>query len=526
MAGNKNDRRFRVESVRLPLSGEWDLAEEARRKLGLPLGAVRSASILGRSLDARGQRPPVHVCTLGVELAEGVETAGLKPWTGRHPDPAPSPALASVRPIVVGAGPAGLFAALRLAAHGMKPVILERGKPVEERAVDVARYFRTGVPERDSNIQFGEGGAGTYSDGKLTCRSKDPMKDWVLARFVKAGAPPETAYDARAHLGTDRLRGIVSCIRTSLTERGASYRFGTRVTGLILSGGRVTGVETDKGPLAGDAVFLAVGHSAVDSFEFFRAASVSLSAKGFAVGLRIEADQESIDRDRYGKWAGSHGLGAASFALTGRDGHGRGVYSFCMCPGGVVIPAATEPEGLVVNGMSGSKRSSRYANAAIVAEVRASDFDCDPWKGIALRRRHEAAAMELAGPRAVPAQKVADYLEGRVGPPGKSNCPWPLKAADLSGCLPEYVHGALREVLPVMIRELPPLGSGRLLGVETRTSSPVRIDRGEDMQSVSHAGLYPIGEGAGYAGGIMSSAIDGAKAADALRSFLEARNKQ
>lgn len=525
MEKERTARRVRIESVELPLGyGEKDLISAACGKLAAGPDEILEVAVLRRSLDARGVRPPRYVVTLGA-VVDGKPGGDLKPWIDEGADPVPAVLPFRPRPIVVGAGPAGLFAAMRLAALGVTPIVVERGKPVEERRRDIRSYLRTGNPDPDSNIQFGEGGAGAFSDGKLTSRSKDPRKHWVLKKLAEAGAPGDILFDNRPHLGTDRLGTIVANIRRKLLSLGVEYRFGLKATGLLSQGGRLAGVETTSGNLTGDAVFLAVGHSAPDVYSFLDRCGVSLSAKGFAVGLRIEADQEALDRDRFGRHAGMPGLGAAEFALARRAGDGRGVYSFCMCPGGVVIPSGTEPGGLVVNGMSGSKRSSPFANSAIVVEVKPSDFGEGAMMGLRFRRDIERAAFALAGPRAVPASTVRAFISGGVGVPGRSNCPWPLVPADLARALPGFVAEGLRQTLPGMAAEITPLGEGTLIGVETRTSSPVRIDRGLDMQSLSTPGLYPVGEGAGYAGGIMSSAIDGVRAADAYVETLKARAK-
>lgn len=514
--------RVKVSGLSLPLNhGEEELSAALYARLGPLAKNLARWTILRKALDARGAKPPGWVYTLGVEFAEGVIASGFPEWAGGEFQSR----LVTVpleRPVIVGAGPAGLFAALRLSAHGLKPLILERGKPIEERGRDIKAYWKTGMPDPESNIQFGEGGAGAFSDGKLTSRSKDYRKDWVLSTLVRAGADKAIAYEAKPHLGTDRLRSIVKNLRNLLLDAGCEIRFGERVMDLLVEGGTVRGVKTTKGEYTGSPVFLGTGHSARDVYALLHEKGAVLKAKGFAVGLRVELSQEALDRDRFKSHAGMKELGRAEFFLARSAADARGVYSFCMCPGGVVIPSASAEGELVINGMSGSKRSSRIANAALVVEVRPSDFGEGPLMGLEFQRTIESRAFSSAGVRAVPATTVKGFLAGKGDPPHPSNCPWPLKPVELGALLPGFAAKALRETLPSMINEIKPLAEGNLLGVETRTSSPVRIERGEDLQSFGIRGLYPIGEGAGYAGGIVSSAIDGAKSADAYLSLLGA----
>jgi uncharacterized FAD-dependent dehydrogenase len=439
-------------------------------------------------------------------------------WRLRKPPPRSTD---TARPIVVGAGPAGLFAALRLCAYGLAPVIFERGGEVDERVRDVSRYWRSGELDRESNVQFGEGGAGTFSDGKLTYRGKDFRRGWVLERLVEAGAPAEILFEAHAHVGTDRLRDVLRRLRRTLTDAGASFRFRARVDGLVFRSGRVVGVEHAEGSLAAPAVFLAPGHSARDLLRTLFAQGVPVEAKGFAVGVRVEVPQGQVNGCQYGRWADCADLPPAEFTVKARAPSGRDVYSFCMCPGGVVIPAGTDPEGLVVNGMSASARSGRWANAALVVPCSPGDIGGGALAGVALQEEIERAAFCLAGSRAVPAEGVADFLSARRSRRlPSSSCPWPLVPAELSRCLPVFAREALRGALPELVKKLPPLGTGTLLAAETRTSSPIRIPRDERMECVGLPGLYPVGEGAGHAGGIVSAAVDGARAVDAYAERL------
>jgi uncharacterized FAD-dependent dehydrogenase len=503
-------------------------------RTGLSADEVKSWRILRRALDARGRGAPFVEHTVGVVPVSGAqpEGEGFIPWKDKGRTVSPITRQPASPPVVVGAGPSGLFAALRLAAYGLKPVLLERGEPIERRVRDVARYWRTGEAAPDSNVQFGEGGAGAFSDGKLTSRSKDFRREWVLEQLVEAGAPASILYDSKPHLGTDRLKKIVKNIRERLLALGARISFGERVEGLHFSGEeQLAGVCATGGVVASDVVFLGVGHSARELIRKLSTQGVEMSAKGFAIGVRAELRQAELDSCQYGRYAGEPGLGSAEFVLKASsvdEGVKRGVYSFCMCPGGVVIPAGVEAGGLVINGMSGHARSGRFANAAIVAQVHPEDFGCDPFKGYELQRSVEERAYGLSGPRAVPAQTLASFIGtadgagGSVGGSalGDSTCPWPLVEAELSRCLPEFVTAALKRTLPGLTGKLEPLKRARLMAAETRTSSPVRIERDSELESTSVKGLYPIGEGAGYAGGIVSSAIDGVRAVDAYARRL------
>ncbi len=495
------------------------LAERAAVRLGISRRDLLGCTVLRRSLDARGRREPRFAYRLGLELPADLTLPAsppLTPWPEAEPPPRPVERRPGLRPVVVGAGPAGLFAALRLAACGVRPLVLERGSPLEDRIREVARYWRRGELDPESNVQFGEGGAGTFSDGKLTYRGKDPRKAWVFAQLIEAGAPAEIAFDARPHLGTDKLRGVLRRLRNRLEAAGGELRFRCRVTGLTLGAGAVAGVETAAGSVVAAAVFLAPGHSARDLLATLVGRGVAAEAKGFAVGVRVELPQAVVDRGQYGAWAGTPGLPPAEFSVKAHSPAGRDVYSFCMCPGGTVIPAGSEAGGLVVNGMSAWGRRGRWANAALVTPVEPADLGDGVLAGHAFQRRWEERAALAGGARGVPAQRVMDFLAARVSaelPP--SSCPWPVVSAELGACLPDFAAAALRGGLPLLFRQVPGLAEALLLGVETRTSSPVRLLRGEDLQSPGMEGLYPLGEGAGYAGGIVSAAVDGVRGADA-----------
>ncbi len=502
-----------------------ELPRLALERLNVPHGALLSWRPLQRSLDARGRGRPRFVCRVGVVLRPGSrvpEAAGVSPWPAEPAAPTPLVRVPAQRPIVVGTGPAGLFAALRLAGRGVRPILLERGDAVEARVRRVAAYWRRGELDPDCNVQFGEGGAGTFSDGKLTYRGRDPLRAWVFESLVSAGAPEEILFEARPHLGTDRLRTIVRSIRERLLASGCEVHFRTRVEELIVEGGRVAGVATARGPVRGSPVVLAVGHSARDLVGRVVAQGAAAERKGFAVGFRMEMQQDWLDRQQYGRWAGEPGLPPAEFSVKARGANGRDVYSFCMCPGGTVIPAGTEVDGLVVNGMSSSGRRGPWANAAVVAAVEPSDLGHGALSGYSRQREWERRARDLGGDRGVPAQRVRDFVAGRPSKDlPRSSCPWRPVAADLATCVPDPVAEALRSALPLLARQVRPIEEALLLAVETRTSSPVRLLRGDDLQSPGLPGLYPVGEGAGYAGGIVSAAIDGARAADAWTASFE-----
>jgi uncharacterized FAD-dependent dehydrogenase len=429
------------------------------------------------------------------------------------------------RIVIVGSGPAGLFAALRLAEYGLSATIIERGQPVEQRARDVQQFWKHGILDPESNVQFGEGGAGTFSDGKLTSRSKDPLVPWVLERFVCFGAQPSVRYLAKPHIGTDRLRQIVANIRRHLLEKGFSIRFGCRLSDIIVREGRcVAMVVNDCEELSSDHLILATGHSARDTFELLERRSVPLERKAFAMGLRVEHPQALINTIQYGEKR-SPNLPAADYAVAWNNaGSGRSAYSFCMCPGGVVVAGASEEGGVVTNGMSGQLRNSPFANSALVVNITAADFGGNgPLAGIHFQRQWEKRAFSVGGGGfRAPAQTLLSFM----GLPGKATLSSSYRPgiveADLEQVLPPYVISTLREGISVFNQKLRGFISSEatLIGIESRTSSPVRVVRDARYESIGLRGLYPAGEGAGYAGGIMSSAIDGVKIADSIAARL------
>lgn len=515
-----------VDGVRLPLgAGQNEAVQRALRLAGVRPAQLLSAGLHKVSVDARhGQPKLVYSVALTVPAETASAFAGragvrvlqprlLRPAHGQQPLPAP--------PVVCGLGPAGLFAAFLLAQEGYRPLVLERGPEVTKRVQAVQAFEAGGPLDENANIQFGEGGAGTFSDGKLTTRIHDPLCDFVTRTLCAHGAPAEIAIRQRPHIGTDLLRDIIVGIRRSILEMGGQVLFDTALTGLATASGRLQAVKTAKGTLPCAALVLAPGHSARDTFAMLAGQGIALQCKPFSVGFRIEHLQKDIDAALYHEAAGHPDLPRGEYQLSSHIG-ARCVYTFCMCPGGQVVAAASEPQGVVTNGMSYHARDGQNANAAVVVSVSGTDFDDDPWRAVAFQRRLERQAYRLGGGGyRAPAQDVASFLEGGVAlRPGAVRPTYPLgvQAADLSTLLGVELSDALRAGLRDFERKLHGYAAPQavLTGVETRTSSPLRLPRGEDMQSVSLAGLYPAGEGAGYAGGIMSAAVDGLRAALAV----------
>jgi uncharacterized protein len=522
---------IRLTEIRLPLDHPPEALEAAiRARLGG--AAVRGFTIFRRGYDARNPKRIMLAYTLDVEaegeaaLLAGDATLRVSPDTG-YRFVARAPAGMTERPIVIGTGPCGLLAALILAQSGFRPIILERGKVVRQRTKDTWDLWRRNTLHPESNVQFGEGGAGTFSDGKLWSQIKDPFHFGrkVLEEFVKAGAPEEILYVSKPHIGTFRLVQMVESIRETIEGLGGEYRFGCRVEDIALDDQRrVQGVVLADGErIASRHVVLAIGHSARDSFAMLHARGVAMQAKPFSIGVRIEHPQSLIDRQRFGPHAGHPLLGAADYKLVHHASNGRSVYSFCMCPGGTVVAAASEPGRLVTNGMSQYSRNERNANAGIVVGITPEvDYPGGPLAGIAFQRHWEERAFAAGGGTyAAPAQRVEDFLAGRpsttLGAVIPSYRPG-VTPTDLATCLPDFVVAAMREALPAFDKEIPgfALADAVMTGVETRTSSPLRIPRGVDCQSLNTPGLYPAGEGAGYAGGIMSAGVDGIRVAEAV----------
>ena len=537
---------LRLTEIRLPLDHKPEAIRAAiLSRLKIPGDALLSYTIFKRAHDARKKSAIQLIYTLDVELRD--EAAALKRFVGeQHIRPTPdmnykfvarAPEKLEHRPIVIGAGPCGLFAGLILAQMGFRPIILDRGKVVRERTKDTWKLWRKSVLNPESNVQFGEGGAGTFSDGKLYSQIKDPryLGRKVLTEFVKAGAPPEILTEAHPHIGTFRLVTMVESLRETIESLGGEYRFQSRVINLDIetrAGGsrHIKGVLlADGSRIEADHVVLAIGHSARDTFQMLQECGVYIEAKPFSIGFRIEHPQSIIDKARFGPSAGNPILGAADYKLVHHAANGRDVYSFCMCPGGTVVAATSEENRVATNGMSQYSRNERNANAGIVVGISPADYPGGVLAGIEFQRKWESRAFEAGGKTyAAPAQRVGDFLAGRPSTDLGSVIPSyrpGVTPTDLSTCIPDYAVAAIREALPVFAKQIPgfAMEDAVLTGVETRTSSPIRITRGEDFQSLNTQGLYPAGEGAGYAGGILSAGVDGIKVAEALALSLATR---
>ncbi len=533
---------IRLIELRLPLNHPEDALRAAvLARLGIADAALKAMQVFRRGYDARKPQAIMLVYTLDCDVAD--EAAVLARHAGdQRISRAPDTAYRFVarapegmrRPVVVGTGPCGFMAALLLAQMGFRPLILERGKVVRERTKDTWGLWRRGVLNPESNVQYGEGGAGTFSDGKLYSQIRDPRHYGrkVLAEFVKAGAPEEILYVSKPHIGTFRLVSMVEHIRAEIEALGGEYRFGARVDDLIIETDadgtrRLRGlVLADGEVIEADHAILALGHSARDSFAMLQARGVAMQAKPFSIGVRIEHPQGMIDRARFGPNAGNPLLGAADYKLVHHAKNGRTVYSFCMCPGGTVVAATSEAGRVVTNGMSQYSRAERNANAGMVVGISPEDYPGDVLAGIAYQRHWESAAFAAGGgDYRAPAQLVGDFLAGRpsttLGDVLPSYKPG-VTPTDLAQCLPDFAVAAMREALLAFDQQLP--GFARpdavMTGVETRTSSPIRLPRGFDFQSINTAGLFPAGEGAGYAGGILSAGVDGIRVAEALALTL------
>ena len=529
---------LRITELKLPLDHTEDMIKAALlQRLGIPAEQLIAYTLFRRAYDAR-KRDAIHlVCTFDVEARD--EQSVLSRLKDDHhigitPDTtyrfvAHAPHNLSMRPVVIGMGPCGLFAGLLLAQMGFRPIILERGKEVRERTKDTFGLWRKSEFNPESNVQFGEGGAGTFSDGKLYTQIKDPNHYGrkVLTEFVKAGAPEEILYVSKPHIGTFRLVSMVEQMRAAIESLGGEIRFQSRVEAIDIIDGQVQGVTLANGDhIASRHVVLAVGHSARDTFKMLYDLGVYIEAKPFSVGFRIEHPQSLIDTCRFGKNAGHALLGAADYKLVHHCKNGRSVYSFCMCPGGTVVAATSEAGHVVTNGMSQYSRNERNANSGIVVGITPDDYPGHPLAGIEFQRRLEATAFKLGGENyQAPGQLVGDFLAHRpstqLGSVVPSYTPG-VHLCDLSSALPNYAIEAIREAIPAFDKKIKgfAMADAVLTGVETRTSSPVRIKRNEHYQSINTLGLYPAGEGAGYAGGILSAAVDGIKVAEALALAL------
>ncbi len=536
---------IRITELSLPLDHPPEALPQAIvQRLGIGNDDLLDVTVFKRSYDARKKNSAILFIYI-VDVAVRDEPAVLKRLSNdRHISTSPdtryypvgqAPAGMSERPVIVGFGPCGLFAALLLAQMGFRPIVLERGRDVRRRTKDTWALWREHELTPESNVQFGEGGAGLFSDGKLYSQIKDPKfyGRKVMAEFIKAGAPEEILYVSKPHIGTFRLTGVVAAMREEIIRLGGEVRFESRVTDLLIDGDQLHGVVLANGEqIASRHVVLALGHSARDTFRMLQRRKVFLEAKPFAIGFRIEHPQSIIDRARLGKYAGHPALGAADYKLvhhaTLGSGKGRAVYSFCMCPGGTVVAATSEPNRVVTNGMSQYSRNERNANAGIVVGIDPhTDFPGDVLAGVELQEQLESHAFELGGSDyCAPAQLAGDFIRGvpstTLGDVEPSYKPG-VKLVDLASALPAYAIEAIREALPAFGKQI--RGFDRadavLTGVETRTSSPVRITRdAQTLQSLNLRGLYPAGEGAGYAGGILSAGVDGIKVAEAVATAM------
>jgi len=526
---------LRINELVLPLDHtEEELNAAILERLGIKADELLSFSLFRRSYDARKKAAITLTYTIDVELKDeaGVlernrkkTNVGPTPDTGYH-FVGQAPAGLKKRPVVIGFGPCGLFAALLLAEMGFNPIILERGKTVRERTKDTWGLWRQRELKPESNVQFGEGGAGTFSDGKLYSQVKDPKHYGrkVLTEFVAADAPPEIMYVSKPHIGTFRLVKMIQLMRDKIEKLGGEFRFEQRVEDVQIEDGQIRGLTLASGEqIEADHVVLAIGHSARDTFEMLYERGVYIEAKPFSIGFRAEHPQSLIDKCRFGPSAGHPILGAADYKLVHHASNGRSVYSFCMCPGGTVVAATSEPGRVVTNGMSQYSRNERNANSGIVVGISPADYPGHPLAGIAFQREWESRAYELGGHNYnAPAQLVGDFIANRpstaqasVEPSYKPGVKW----GDLNPSLPKYAIDAIREALPAFDKQIRgySMHDAVLTGIETRTSSPIRIKRDDHtLQSLNTRGLYPAGEGAGYAGGIMSAAIDGIRVAEAL----------
>ncbi|OPJ61411.1 NAD(P)/FAD-dependent oxidoreductase [Clostridium oryzae] len=521
---------IRINNIKLNLDEDIDeIKHKAAKKLRLSIKDIGNVKILKESLDARRKdniyfNYAVEVeCNDSEKIVSKLKDKDIMSFEGTFKENVqPGKVKLNHRPIIIGMGPAGMFAGLVLAEYGYKPIIFERGGQVEERTKSIEHFWSSGELDVNSNVQFGEGGAGTFSDGKLTTRIKDPRCDYVLEEFVKAGAPEEIIYSGKPHIGTDILKIVVKNIREEIKRLGGEVHFNSRLEDIVIKDGQIKAAIVNGNEICSENIILAIGHSSRDTYEMLNKNGIFMTPKAFAIGVRVEHPQQFIDKAQYGKYAGHKRLKAADYRLAYTDDKiNRAVYSFCMCPGGEVVAAASENERLVTNGMSLYKRDKENANSALVVSVKPEDFEGkSPLKGMTFQRYYENLAYKAGGGRYLaPIQLIGDFLEdrksqklGSVEPSYKPGWTFSL----LNNCLPGYVIDMLKIGIQQFDKRIKgfAMNDAVLTGIETRTSAPVRIERNEQLQSISAKGLYPAGEGAGYAGGIISAAVDGIKVAE------------
>ena len=531
---------IRINNLTLDINEEIDLLKsKAAKKLKIKESDIKEFRISKESIDARKKNIIKFnycvdlTCDNMDKVLQKANSSDVKIEKQEYiPDFEMGKENLGTRPVIIGMGPAGLFAGLILAQKGFKPIIIERGEDVDSRTETVNKFWINSSLNKNSNVQFGEGGAGTFSDGKLTTRIKDVRCHYVLQELVNGGAPEEILYMAKPHIGTDILKGVVKNIRKTIIKLGGEVRFNSKLEDIIIKNNKIDKIVVNGEEMPCEILILAIGHSARDTYEMLYEKEIFMSAKPFAIGFRVEHSQDLINENQYGKFKDHPRLKAAEYRLTHNcKDSGRGVYSFCMCPGGQVVAAASEENTVVVNGMSNYKRDGKNANSAIVVTIRPEDFKSNsPIAGIEFQRHYEKLAYEVGGSNYnAPIQLVSDFLKdkkstklGNVEPtyiPG-------VQFAELKNCVPNYVVESIKEAMPVFNRRIKGFSEGGAIftGVETRTSAPIRINRNEENESISTKGLYPAGEGAGYAGGIISAAVDGLKVAEGIIKKYNTQN--
>ncbi|HEY5584642.1 MAG TPA: hypothetical protein VIK78_09145 [Ruminiclostridium sp.] len=507
-------------------AGQKELEQQVAQKLKIKIENIKKIKIVKQSIDARKKPGILFVYSISCEINDSISmtsSTDIRILDEKEDEIlVPGDKQIFGRPLIIGAGPAGIFCGLILAQNGYKPLIIDRGDSIEERTKKVERFWNSGKLDTDTNVQFGEGGAGTFSDGKLTTRINDPRCDRVLQEFYNFGAPDEIKYMAKPHIGTDILKNVVANIRKEIERLGGTVLFNTKAVDLNMRAGKVCGVLTDAhSDIDANVVVMAIGHSARDTFEMLYNKGVPFEQKPFSIGVRIEHPQSMINTAQYGAASGHSALGAADYQLFCKQ-NGRTTYSFCMCPGGIVVASASEQNSIVTNGMSEYKRDRENANSALVVSVGPSDFGtAHPLGGIEFQRKWERLAYKVGGNNnSAPIQRLEDFIGNRVGNVGsvKPSYTGGTRCADINECLPQYVTDNIKQSIAYFDRRVHGFGmkDALLTGVETRTSSPVRMPRNEALECINISGLYPAGEGAGYAGGIVSAAVDGIKIAQQI----------